>query len=71
MKLFDSGFIVSRSCRTEDSHRQKDLEFLAKVKAASLEELHILLKNHSHKKAPAWKKIAIQRAINKVSQSAL
>ena len=40
-----------------------DLKFIETVKTASLESLFTLLRNHRHKKAPEWKKIAIKRAI--------
>lgn len=51
------------SYRTERRRAEKDREFLAKVRTASLEELLVMWRNHNHKSAPRWRVIALQRAI--------
>lgn len=54
------------SFRVEDRKRRDDRAFLEKLKTASLDELRVIHKNHRHKDAPMWKKIAIARAIVRV-----
>lgn len=49
--------------------RAKDLEFLEKLRVASEEELLVLERNYSHKGSPAWKKIAIARALQRCRAS--
>lgn len=49
--------------RVDERGIDEDLEFLDRVRNASLEELRVLERNHSHKRAPPWKKVAIQRAL--------
>lgn len=51
------------SYRTEQRRREKDLAFLERVRAASLEELAQMRREHAGKSAPQWKVIAIERAI--------
>lgn len=51
--------------RTLERRRQADLAFLEKLRVATLEELNELALNHCGKNAPAWKKVAIQRAIKR------
>lgn len=53
------------SRRTEEAGRQKDLEFLTKLRSATREELLSMLANHSHKSAPEWKVVAIKRALSR------
>jgi hypothetical protein len=44
-----------------------DLEFLKEVRTTiTVEGLNTLLKNHSHKSAPAWKVIVIKRALQRL-----
>jgi len=49
----------------KDGHAN-DLKFLAKVRNASEIELAGMLANHRHKAAPAWKRVAIERALVRV-----
>jgi hypothetical protein len=50
----------------ESRKRMADLDFLEKLRTASLSELHTMASNHEHKGTPPWKKVAIARAINRV-----
>lgn len=51
------------SWRTQERRRLADLEFLEKLRTADLAELYRMHDNHRSKRAPAWKKVAIARAI--------
>lgn len=46
----------------KDGHNS-DLKFMQRIKDANLNSLFNMLQNHSHKNAPEWKRIAIERAI--------
>jgi hypothetical protein len=51
--------------RAEQRRAQKDREFLAKIRTATLDQLLEMWRNHDHKKAPAWKRVALIRAIER------
>jgi len=50
----------------EEFDRKKDLEFLATLRTATREQLLTLEHNFQHDSAPAWKKIAIARALQRL-----
>ncbi len=56
-----------RSTRTEEKLRRKDLAFLERIRAASLDEMRAI--RADHKKAPEWKRVAIDRRISKLTIS--
>lgn len=58
------------SRRTMQRRREADIAFLAKLRAATIEELEVERANHAHKRAPLWKKVAVARAIRRVLASA-
>ena len=48
---------------TEEKERLRDLDLLARVRVAAIDDLLRLRANHAHGSAPPWKRIAIERAI--------
>ena len=44
-----------------------DIKFLETVRSAGLVMLEAMLRNHSHKATPRWKRVAIKRAIARLS----
>jgi hypothetical protein len=49
-----------------DKH-EEDLAFISSLKTNTIYELNSVLKNHSHQDTPRWKRVAIRRAISKLS----
>jgi acyl-CoA synthetase (NDP forming) len=56
------------SWRQRQRRRQADIDFLAKLRVAEIGELMEMLKSHTHKSTPEWKRVAILRAIKRQSQ---
>lgn len=54
---------MSKSDRT---NRRHDLDFLAAIKQATLDELLDWRRRLAPKNAPAWKRIAVQRRIERL-----
>lgn len=54
------------SSRSEERKRQEDIRFLARLREATFHELLDLQNRHSGKGAPAWKKEAIHRAVQRL-----
>jgi len=48
--------------RQTNRRRLADIEFLGSLRTASDEEFEVLVKNHSAKNVPQWKKVAIELA---------
>lgn len=46
-----------------DDRHARDLQFIQQLKTATLQKLFDIWRNHQHKKVPAWKKVAIDRAL--------
>ena len=51
---------------SEDRKALLDLRFLERVRTLTLSELEVALRNHSGKKTPRWKAVAIRRAIARI-----
>ena len=51
--------------KREDRRRREDLAFLDRVRTAATQDLETLRACYSHKHAPEWKKVAIERAIGR------
>jgi hypothetical protein len=54
------------SWRTRQRRREADIAFLEKLRTATLDEVRELERNHAGKKAPQWKKVAIERAFRRL-----
>lgn len=54
-----------RSHRTEQRRAEKDREFLAKIRTATLDELLVIWRSHNRKGDPEWKRVALRRAIER------
>lgn len=59
-----------RSRRTGARRALEDLEFLTKVREASLDGLLRLRENHEHQSAPQWKRVVIERALERYRRNA-
>lgn len=57
-----------RHQRANAGARHDDLRFLARLRSATLAELEQMLRDH--RKAPEWKRVAIQRALRRVTAEA-
>lgn len=62
---------MKRSTNTEYHAVTDDGLFLDDLRSSGLPRLLKLLQNHSHKRAPLWKKAAIRRAIAKLDPKPL
>lgn len=51
----------------EQAKAKKDMDFIAKVLKATLDQLQIVKADYQHKDAPQWKIICIERAIKRLT----
>ena len=64
--MFDP-FGGQRTARASHRAAAKDLEFLVSLRTAGLPSLESMLSDHSHKGSPRWKRVAIRRAMSRLS----
>ena len=54
-----------RGYRTERRRAERDIEFLATLRVASLDDLLAMWRRFNHATGPKWKRVALERAIRR------